>query len=207
MSKKLVESNKETRRKRIIRAAIDIITEDGYPQLNLDKVVSRAGTSKSAIYSVFKNKLGLLKAIVDEAVFNVSTDMISKLDKDMPVDEVLSKLLESYIRQSSSKEYNATVSMIINEMKDSKAIGEYYFEVGPLRVLQKTEKYLKIKVTSGELDIADCGVVAKHLLGSIAWYRTSLLMYSQVVDTDVEKLLVHGRIAIDAFLKAYLVKK
>ena len=206
MSKELVESNKETRRKRIIRAAIEIITEDGYQQLNLDKVVSRAGTSKSAIYSVFKNKLGLLKAIVDETVFNVSAGMISKLDIDMPVEEVLSKLLESYIRQSTSKEYNATISMIINEMKDSKKIGEYYFEVGPKRVLEKTEKYLKVKVDAGELDIDDCGVVAKHLLGSIAWYRTSLLMYSHKVDTDIEKLVTHGRIAVDAFLKAYLVK-
>jgi AcrR family transcriptional regulator len=43
----------------ILRAAVDELTESGYAGLTMDKVASRAGTNKNAIYRRWPNRLAL----------------------------------------------------------------------------------------------------------------------------------------------------
>src|SRR5882757_6165421 len=43
----------------ILRAAVDELTESGYPGLTMDRVAKRAGTNKNAIYRRWPNRLAL----------------------------------------------------------------------------------------------------------------------------------------------------
>jgi len=193
------------RKKRIIDAAVDLILQDDFVNLKLDKVVNRAGTSKSAIYSLFENKEGLLKAICDISVFDVGSDMISQIADDISAKTVLTNLLASYVSHSSSKEYVAAIKVVNSESRYSSTIGKYYLEIGPNRVLKKIEEFLQHKVKVGEMNIPNCALAAKHLIGSLVWYRSSVLIYTNEVDDNVEEFVEHAKMALNAFFKAYSI--
>ena len=43
----------------ILRAAVELLTESGFAELTMDKVASRAGTNKNAVYRRWPNRLAL----------------------------------------------------------------------------------------------------------------------------------------------------
>ena len=52
-------------RRRIVRAASDLIRERGSAATSLDDVIARADASKSQLYHYFEDRDGLLRAVVD----------------------------------------------------------------------------------------------------------------------------------------------
>lgn len=59
------ESRADNRRA-LLDAAEQVIVEVGYAAAGLDEIAERAGLTKGAIYSIFGNKLGLMRALVDD---------------------------------------------------------------------------------------------------------------------------------------------
>jgi AcrR family transcriptional regulator len=63
--RKRAQSTEDTRR-RIIKAARDLIESSGYSNISLDRIADAAGISRQTIYVQFGSKLGVLSAMVDE---------------------------------------------------------------------------------------------------------------------------------------------
>ena len=56
----------EARPAEILAAALDLFAEKGFSATRMEDVAARAGLSKAAIYLYFKDKMALLKALVNE---------------------------------------------------------------------------------------------------------------------------------------------
>ena len=67
-----IQRNAQVRRRQILAAASSLIQEKGYGATSLDAVVERAGCSKSAIYEFFGGKEGLISALSDDIVEELS---------------------------------------------------------------------------------------------------------------------------------------
>ena len=201
--KEFVENNNIDRRKRIIKAALELLTTEGFTSMNLDNVVTRAGTSKTAIYSLFKNKEGLLKALCEEVVFKVRDEMIASISHDLPVREVMYSLVEKYLVKSNTPEYRALIQAINGELKNTEDVGKHYFEVGPMRVMQNLESYFNLKISEGELKIENCPLAVKQLVGSLVWFRLAKFTYTNSLDDNIEIALAEGRHAVDVFMHFY----
>ena len=58
---------RKSTRKRILRAALDVFSRQGYHETRMDDVARRSGTSKGALYFYFKSKEALLEALLERA--------------------------------------------------------------------------------------------------------------------------------------------
>jgi AcrR family transcriptional regulator len=60
------QARSEATRRRIIDAAVDLITEHGYPAVGLGDIIERAALTKGALYYHFDSKESLALAIIEE---------------------------------------------------------------------------------------------------------------------------------------------
>jgi AcrR family transcriptional regulator len=61
-------SRREQTRRKLVRAAADVVARHGFHQASVDEIASRAGYSIGALYSNFDTKDDLLFAVFDEHV-------------------------------------------------------------------------------------------------------------------------------------------
>jgi len=206
MSKDFVENNKQDRKKRIIEASIQLITRDGFSKMNLDQVVNLAGTSKSAIYEIFKNKEGLLKAVCDATTFD-SKQLFSEAESiDLPVETYLKKFVDMYVELCHQTEYIAVIRSVFSELGNSPNIGKYFFENGPKRTVDELEQYLAFKVSKGELIEMDCAAVSQQMIGALVWYQQSTILCITDEIPDISLMKKHAQLLFDSFITRYKTK-
>lgn len=76
-------------RGRLIDRAAALVFDDGVDSLNLRRLASDAGTSTSAVYSLFGNKAGLLESLFLEAARRFGARLAEVTDSDDPVDDIV----------------------------------------------------------------------------------------------------------------------
>ena len=60
-------SKAETKREKVLRAALDVFSREGYGNTAVDDIAKEASTSKGGIYFHFPSKQALFLALIDEA--------------------------------------------------------------------------------------------------------------------------------------------
>ena len=89
------EASVEETRDRVLRAARDVFSEEGFFEATLEDVAKRAGVARATVYYQFKSKHGLLEATLEGAVANPSLNGVrTALDQPNPVEG-----LRLYVRE------------------------------------------------------------------------------------------------------------
>ncbi|MDP9182427.1 MAG: TetR/AcrR family transcriptional regulator, partial [Actinomycetota bacterium] len=82
----------------LLDAAAELIVEVGYTAAGLDDIAERAGLTKGAIYSIFGNKLALVRALAeDHADEFVRLPGLDGHAPDKPAEDVLDSLAHAYL--------------------------------------------------------------------------------------------------------------
>lgn len=84
---------RETRRKQIMDAALDLFASEGYSHCSISKLAAHAGVSKGLIYNYFASKEALLIAIIEEGIQDVMAMIDPNMDGTLDPEEV-----EGFIR-------------------------------------------------------------------------------------------------------------
>lgn len=205
--KDFIENNKQDRKNRIINAAIQLIAQDGFNNMNLDQVVNLAGTSKSAVYELFENKEGLLKAVCETSIFNSRAIFSDSVSIDLPIAEYLQKFVDMYVQLCHQPLYVAVIRAVFSELGKSPTIGKYFFSIGPNQTVTELEKYFALKVSQGELKEMDCAAVAKHMIGALVWYQQSTILCITDEIPDIAEMQGQAKILFDSFMQSYAIQK
>ncbi|GIH78803.1 TetR/AcrR family transcriptional regulator [Planobispora longispora] len=101
---KRTQKARETRR-RILQAALELFTQDGYGATNLQDVAERAGVALQTIYFVFGNKRTLLKELVDVTIAG-DDEPTATMDRPWYVDALAAgtarDMLSAYVAGTTS---------------------------------------------------------------------------------------------------------
>ena len=89
------EEMRETRRKQIMDAALELFASEGYSHCSISQLASHAGISKGLVYNYFESKEALLIAIIDEGIEDIMTMMDPNHDGILEPEEV-----EGFIRNT-----------------------------------------------------------------------------------------------------------
>lgn len=73
------EREKQQRRQSILLATLEVLKEEGYAGLSIDKVAEKAELSKGAIYLYFKNK----EHLIIEVFWMLMNDLLERLKKQI----------------------------------------------------------------------------------------------------------------------------
>ena len=205
MQKEFVKSNKQERRSRIVSAAIQLIAKDGFSNMNLDQVVNLAGTSKSAVYELFENKEGLLKAVCEKTLFDSRQIFSEAVTIEMPVGEYLLKYIDLYVDLCHTPSYIAVIRSVFSEAAKSPSIGKYYFNLSPARTVSELAQYFTLKVSQGLLRPMNCVLTSRQMVGALVWYQEASMLCITDQVPDIQEMREHAHALLDNFMNTYAI--
>ncbi|MCI0711812.1 MAG: TetR/AcrR family transcriptional regulator [Chloroflexi bacterium] len=109
----------------ILNSASELFAEVGYDNATIIEIAARAGTSVGSIYQFFSNKEGILRALVEKYVEDVSrvyTDIDAEAFPSMTVEEIMQAVLlplKEFIRENRDFQAifsNSTGSNLVEEL-------------------------------------------------------------------------------------------
>jgi AcrR family transcriptional regulator len=89
---------KEVTKKIIYIAVINIINDEGYASVTMDKVAEAADVAKGTIYAYFKNKEELLREVFDDALFPITETIDDILLGNKSPEEKLSAMATAMLK-------------------------------------------------------------------------------------------------------------
>ncbi len=192
----------QEKRQRLLEAARELFTEQGYQGTSLNQVIARCGGSKQTIYSYFGDKEGLFKAVI--------TDLTSKVDASFELEALenhpaaLRDFARNYLRQLTSPELNKVFRLILSEASRQPELAHYFWANGPMPTQRKIAAYLQQLQQQGYLQIEDVGLAAEQFLASIRGHiKLQALCGSPPPSTG--EILRRADSAVSMFLKAHAV--
>lgn len=132
----------QRRNKALITAASEIFIQYGFEGTTLDKVIERAGGSRSTLYKSFGDKEGLFAAVIESMIEDIFTDE----DNNPPLHNTIESILTFYgarflinvLKPQSIGLYR----LILGEHNRFPEITHTFFEQGPVRSYQRLTQKL-----------------------------------------------------------------
>lgn len=193
--------NRARRTERILRAALDVFSEQGYTGATMDAIAARAGLSKPTLYSYFDGKAQIFSAMFSAP----REDMLLafEVDRDARMVAQLHRFAWTYARIVMRPEYLSLARLIIGEAQRFPEIGEAYQASGPDRVLQGMMAYLEAHRAAGDLTFEDAELAAQDLWGLILSAPRTQALHRPDAIPDERALARYVTNGLRVFLKAY----
>ena len=155
----------ESRPAEILAAALDLFAEKGFSATRMEDVASRAGLSKAAIYLYFKDKMALLKALVNEmAGANLAVAKGIAEGHEGPVSPLLSLILTFMARQLRDTRFPELMKVVISESRAHPDVGKLYLDSVISQGLPIFEGVIRRGIQSGEFRDIDPALAVKAMV-------------------------------------------
>jgi AcrR family transcriptional regulator len=126
-------SRGEIRNGKLQKVAAELFLKRGYEGVTLDKIVERAGGSKSTIYSEFGGKCGLFLTSI-ENLCREANEPLTKIDyTGLNLEESLKKLSFHILKIITAKRSVELHRLAIGEALNCPEVGEAWYTHGPAR--------------------------------------------------------------------------
>lgn len=145
----------QRRKKALITAASEIFIQYGFEGASLDRVIERAGGSRSTLYKSFGDKEGLFAAVIESMIADIFTDEDNNLPPHNTIESILAfygaQFLINVLKPQSIDLYR----LILGEHNRFPEITHTFFEQGPVRsyrrLAQKLGELPEVKVEEKKL--------------------------------------------------------
>lgn len=177
------EKEKELIRKKIIFAASEILSEEGYEGLSIRKIANKIEYSPGIIYHYFKDKAEILTAVIDEGYGKILSSLKEiSIDIDKPeksIEEGLRAYIDNMLK--TPEQFKAIL------MNDIEILQErvYMLKKGVSKDRESIRglcKQLEIGVEKGRFREID-----SELTAQIIWTSTYGLLSRLILEKDVPK--------------------
>lgn len=183
----------EEKREAILEAAGELFLSLGLQGTSMDAVAERAGVSKQTVYSHFKNKEDLYRAVIVAKVESYGFAETA-LPEDSDLDEALCVMGRRFIDLMFDDEVIAMHRVVIGESVAHPKIAELFYETGPGTTKRAIQRFLSAQAQKRRLVIADLDYAAALFLSMVCGpYQMPLLLNRQpalasdFIDTHVRK--------------------
>lgn len=156
-------------REAILRAASEVLAERGVGGLSTREIARRAQVAESSIFYHFKDRLGLLQAIVSASVPTLA-DVVATARADVEqssLEEGLARLLDALETFYAAVIPVQAAVLSDPELKDTFARRTAQLDIGPHRALPRVVTYLETEQSAGRLRAdADLRPLALMIMGA-----------------------------------------
>jgi AcrR family transcriptional regulator len=108
--------NQRDARARILRAALDEFSENGFHQATIDSIAERAGIAKGTVYRYFKTKDELFNALKEDTMSEFVELAKREVTRDADVLQILESVIKIYL--GFFEKNSAFFKVIVQEQKD-----------------------------------------------------------------------------------------
>ncbi|MBZ9625859.1 MULTISPECIES: TetR/AcrR family transcriptional regulator [unclassified Clostridium] len=182
MEKKLGRPRSEKTKKAILTAGYELLLENGFGAVTIEKIAERAGVSKATIYKWWPNKA----AVVMDAFFDAAVVRLPIPDTGSTINDIIIQVnnLAKFLISREGKVINEVIAEGQYDQKLAETYRTIYFK--PRRL--DSRYILERGISRGELkEDLDIELVMDLIFGPL-FYR--LLITGDVVDEDFIKNLI-----------------
>lgn len=191
------------KRARILRAAAELMVENGYGATTLDAVVERAGCSKSAVYEYFGNKQGLVSALAVELVQDLAEQLVTLGQSDLDIRSALTAYAERALQLILTDMHMAVVRQVVAETWRYPELGHSYYALGPKRAQDSLAAFLRQRAAGGQMTIDDPQRAAVEFYGLMLWDKWNTRLVGARRPYTKKQIQHEARRTVDAFLRLY----
>ncbi len=144
MAQAMASRRGDRRRALILEAAIAVFMEEGYAGASMDRVVQRAGGSKTTLYRYFPSKADLFAAIIETLVAQMTAPIDHRaVSASGGLAATLTAFARTYLDVLLEPRSLALYRMVMGEGARFPDLGGVFFQQGPGRVATQLADYLR----------------------------------------------------------------
>jgi TetR/AcrR family transcriptional repressor of mexJK operon len=193
------------KRQAILDAAKNLFIRKGYVSTSMDAVAAEAGVSKLTVYSHFNDKETLFSAAVVARCEEQMPELFFDQHSELPVQTLLLNIARSFQALINSPESIELHRLMVTLGTQDPALSKIFFEAGPQRILQETERFLGRLEKTGELQFDSARTAAEHFLSLIKGACNFRLMVGCGEMPDAASAEQHVRDVVALFMRAYRI--
>ncbi|KAF1021577.1 MAG: Nucleoid occlusion factor SlmA [Pseudomonas sp.] len=162
---------KETKRRAIVLAALELFLEQGYERTSLQQIGKRADVSTATLFKRFPTKAALFEAMIEDFWAVPPACPQKALSEDPAIG--LRVMGVGYAMLLRSPDMQAIYRLIISEAPRFPDLGHMVYEKAKGPFLARLEEYLRIQADAGRVKIDHFAKVANQFLavitGQVFW--------------------------------------
>jgi len=196
-------SRGEKRHDAILEAAWKLFLEKDYAYVSMDDIIRVSGGSKATLYKQFKNKEGILAAVIDRLAKEMIQGIRFPNLASVPPREALRQfglhLCGLALDDMAVRQHQLAVANAV----EFPQLARLWFETGPDQTMNGLADYLSGEATTGRLKIKDPARAARMFGGMVLFYHNMRRLIGLPAPPKAEiKAIVNE--AVDIFLQRYL---
>lgn len=115
-----------TRRQDIVKAALDVFSEQGFAAARLDDVAARAGIAKGTLYLYFEHKEALFEELIRSAADPVLGQATALVGAEVPFAELIARFYALIRTEVLGTDRRLVLRLILTEGRRFPRIAEFY---------------------------------------------------------------------------------
>ncbi|OKH89158.1 TetR/AcrR family transcriptional regulator [Thalassospira sp. TSL5-1] len=160
-------SRGEARRRAMLDATWQILSEKGFAAVTLNDVISRSGGSRTTLYEAFGGKDGLIASVLTEKCQEFCETLQTSLRSDRPAHEALLNFTIIMTEKGMDDESLRIMNFLQIEMQQFPEIRETFLKNGPDIITQRVTDFFANHTENGTLNVVDPDFTARMLLTMI----------------------------------------
>ncbi|WP_415182870.1 TetR/AcrR family transcriptional regulator [Phaeovulum sp.] len=144
----------------VLNGARLVFLRDGFDGASVDDIAREAGVSKATLYSYFPDKRLLFMEVAKTECRRQADEALEVIDQTAPPRVVLRAAAERIIAFMSSDLGQGIFRICVAESDRFPALGQEFYQSGPLLVRERLVGYLSAAVARGDLAIDDLELAA-----------------------------------------------
>ena len=200
------ERRKIAKKDVILKAAYRVFLENGFSGATTDMIQSRAGVSKSTLYSHFSSKEELF-----EAVCHLSSDdfmaKIREATEDAADDprKYLNKFGVRFLNILFAEDGKAYYRLMIDNGLTFPHLGKYFYGAGVKAAADMIECYLAEAHSQGKIKVEWPALSSEHFMGMLRGDLHLRVLLNIGRPPTAEQIERYVELTVDRFLKAHAV--
>ena len=175
---------------KILQGAMQEFLAHGYAGTSMDRVAGQAGVSKATVYSHFRDKEGLFKALIEQLARKKFQDVFGSEPLQGEPAIVLRKLITKALERMTDDEHCAFMRVLIGESGRCPELGKAWVNYIMKPTIITLGTYLD---ACPELNIPDSEVTVRIIIGSLVQFMmTQEMMYGKDIIPIERSRMVDG---------------
>jgi len=167
------------------RSAMEILTTDGYAKLRIDDVARRAGIPVRTALRLAPTALDLFRVIVQDRMDAFLSRIAMSVNGRDPL-STLEKILVDCAQFFFDENVIALNRIVISEGYAHPEVAEVFYAEGVERVPVTLAAWLTLQRDLGAIDVVDCGVAARMLVGMVKSDIYSVALIGRDLPSEAE---------------------
>jgi len=137
----------------VLSVASDYFLSHGYRGTSINAMARDSGISKESIYRYFSSKKELFEAVIAKELtqYQKKLNSVDFEIETISLELALRKMGESILGAVSTDRTIGLRRLIFQEARESPDIGQFYYEIGPMRGYRNLQKIFEFHATKSRL--------------------------------------------------------